>query len=560
MIRALKMLLPLLVMLFLASPVYAADDPATGPAPAQQSITCSQYAGLLHRLAGCMRDAVDYTAGFYFYRFGDLVTDAIGAFLTLTVIIYGVLLAWGLVENVGRDTLVLLIKISAVFYFVANSQLIFDTITEATDGAAFAVVTYTPPSSVTLDAQGTTTAQVTCMNQLLNKMATINPDKRAIAPWLAVDCLLDTVVGIKGLADTTSAPPPLFDGPWFNEKYENPDPTKSNPGLARGLIFFLTSSIQTSVMGAVLAVAGFVFIFGLLAVIIRAFFIYMMGYIGLAFLVVVSPLIIPLVLVQQTKQYFDKWVKLLFSFALQPVLSLVFVIFMLTAVDLATFSGSYSMVYRIAGDKSRATNFDLNYYLTALRDPTSGALVDQTNPPAGSIPIISEKDVAALNVKAANASSTTALSTDKGGVASGMLNSPCTESDIKKDTTGIVAATCNTAYGMGVRLDKINWLLMAKARTPVVKMPDGSIPPDDAALQKQIANEVIASVIFACLVVFVLNGLTKLIPTLLVDVIGDVGQTPNLFNAAGGISGGFGGIGDKLSKFADTARSKITGK
>lgn len=519
--------------------------------------TCEQYAGLLYRLSGCMRDSINATASIFFSQFSTKLADAIGAFFTLAVIVYGIMLAWGLVEKVGRDTMVLLIKLSAVLYFVSNSQMMFDTITEAMDTAAYAVVKYTPPSSLVLDASGTTLTQTTCVQGMFDKMAS-NPEKIAITPWLGVDCLLDTVIGIKKVRE--NEPPPVFDGSWFNPKFDNPDPTKTNPGMARGMVFFFTSGMQTSVMGVVMAVAGFVFIFGLVMLIIRSFMIYVMGYIGLAFMIAISPLIIPLILMPQTKQYFDKWVKLLFSFSLQPVLSLVFVIFMLTALDLAAFSGSYSMVYRISGDASRSANFDLNGYLTAWRNPDTGAKdpnQEENKHDPKSKQIISREDVAFIQVKADNASGPTEQFKDQGGTHPNQANSVCTKSLIKEYPE--LKKMCDTVYNIGARMDKVNWLLMAKARTPAVKMPDGSTPPDDAALQKQISNEVISSVIFACLVVFVLNGLTKLVPTMLIDVLGDVGQTPDLFTAASGMGGGIGGLSGKLSDFAKTAKKKITG-
>lgn len=551
------MILPALALLVSATPLYAADS-----APSETASSCSQYAGLLHRLAGCMRDSIDYTARYYFHHFGGLVADAIGAFATLAIIIYGVMLAWGLVEKVGRDTMVLLIKIAAVFYFVANSAFIFDTLTKAVDGAAYAVVSFTPPSSVTMDASGTTGAQTVCMNAMIDSMARVNEDKKAIAPWLGVDCLLDTVIGIKKVdaPGAKGVTPPVFDGTWFNPKFDNPDPAKTNPGVSRGLVFFFTSNMQTSVMGMVLAVAGLVFTFGLLMLVVRAFFIYMMGYIGLAFLTVISPLIIPLVMLQQTKQYFDKWVKLLFTFSMQPVLSLVFIIFMLTAIDLATISGSYSLVYRIAGDESRKTNFDLNQYLTVLRTPDGKPDPDQAKPADTSRPIISREDVAFLKVKAENKNAPSQSSTDQGGVTPGADNSSCVKRFIDKDPNGPLVKTCGTAYDISTRMNRVNWLLMAKARLPLVTMMDGSSPPDDAALQRQMSNEVLAALLFACLVVFVLNGLTKLIPTMLIDVLGDVGQTPNLFSTAGSAGSGFGGLGNKVSGFASSAKSMVTGR
>lgn len=516
------------------------------PAYAQVTVAdCKEYAGLTHRIAGCLRKTLDSAASEFFLQFGDLLTLTIGAALTLAMIVYGIMLSFGMVEKLGRDTFVLLMKMAAVITFVANSQLIYDMVIDAMDGASAAVISYTPPSSATVDSTGSKIDQTTCINKMLEDLKEADKSQPIIAPWLGVDCLLDTVIGIKKPLKSGD-PPPVIDGSWFNSKLDNPDASKSNQGMSRALIFLFFSSMESSIVGLILAVIGFVFILGLLMLIVKIFFIYIMGYMGVAFLVIISPLIIPLVLFNQTKQYFDKWTRLLISIAIQPVIMLVFLIFVLTAVDLAAFSGKYSIIYRIAGDKSREANFDLNKYLTVPR--TAAGTEDTTTPAADTskaiISVVS-KDVA--QIKGDNPTAPPVDSKDVGSVAHNLVFSKCTKSNIEADKSGTMEKVCNTYYPVSAKLNSIDWLLMAKARTPAVKMPDGSSPASDEKLKQQILNEVMAACFFCAAVVFVMGGLSGMVPSISHNLMGDMGQSPDITQGVAGMKNSF---GDKASMLA----------
>ncbi len=558
----LLMVLAVMAITFLTSDVYAQPIPQPQPQPVTQPAlpSCENYAGLTHRMAGCIRDTVKNSATRFFDQFSPMLSKAIGATLTLGIIVYGIMLSFGMVEKVGRDTMMLLFKISAVAFFTANSAMIYTMVTDMMDGAASAVVTYTPPSSVKIDGE-TQVSQTVCMNSMLENMAN-NSSKPALIPWLGIDCMLDTIIGIK-VAPKQNAVPEAFGGQWYNKKYDATNPPESNPGMARGLIFFFTSSMTTSIVGAVLAVIGFGFIFSLLLLIVRLFFIYMMGYLAVAFLCIISPLVIPLLMFPQTKQYFDKWVKLLISVALQPVLSLVFVIFSLTVMDLVVYSGNYSLVYRIAGKESRKTNFDLNRYLTLYRDTTTGLPdANQDNPSASSKMIIYVETKQVAQVTADNPTPPSPEGKLIGGMFPDVLLSLCKPTSIKNDTSGALAKACNTFFPVGIQTKAIDWQLMAKARgaqpnEPAVLMPDGSTPPDDAALEQQMFNQVLSSTFLIGFVALMLGGFSKLVPSITLDLIGDKMQTPDLMAT---FKGGAGAIMDTAKNTFSNLQNGLRGK
>lgn len=558
--------------------VFAQASPP--PASAGNAITppseCDGFVGVTHRLAGCLRVTIDAGAQRFFDGVYPSLQATIGAVITLAIVVYGVMLSFGLVEKVGRDTFILLIKIAAITAFVTSSPFVFRSITNAMDGAAAAVVSYSPPSGAA-DGAGSDFAQSECMKNMIEAQANNAPGKPVITPWLGIDCLIDSVIGIKILPATGSTAA-VGSGDWFNRVYQDSNSNIQGSGVARGLMYFFFSSMQSSVMGGVLALIGGFFIYGLLFLIVRAFFGYIAGYMGIALLVILSPLFIPMLLFRDTKQYFDKWAKMLIGFAMQPIVMLVFIIFSLTAVDLAAFSGNYSIMYTIAGDASRTAPFSLNKYLTDPRT-VSGA-VDTANPPsADSKPIIDKENRAFMATRTtprnADADFRTPLAAaNLGGVADNLANSQCTPEKLKQAAAGLppgasnpLKTACNAKYDISARLNKIDWERMAAARSPAVAnvTPVGEETQGQAA-GKKIAQEVIAAVFFCVMVVFVLNGILAVVPKIINDLVGDALQSADLndiFLKKDGAGGGqrseaVKGAGQSFSAAASSMASKLT--
>ena len=511
-----------------AAPAAPASSTTTAKAPGP----CDAYAGLTHRVAGCIRESINQGAAKFFTSIYPMLQNAIAAVMTLAVIIYGILLAFGMVEKVGRDTFVLVLKLSAVVAFVSSSPLILKTVVQIMDSATLSVVTYSPPSGKA-DNAGSDFGQSICMQNMIAEQAKADKSKPVIAPWLGIDCLIDSVIGIRMLPKPGD-PPATYDGVWYNKALET-GASGTNQGPSRSLLFFFFSSLSTSVMGMVLAVVGGFFIAGLMMLIVRAFFIYIGGYMGVTFLVIVSPLFIPMVLFKETKQYFDKWAKLLISFALQPIIMLVFIIFSLTAVDLAAFSANYSIMYRIAGDESRKSTFDLNKYLT------DNQIIKGTAAELARIKADKDYKDPAIN---------TPLITDQAGITRGLgYNPKCTSENLAKNP--VDKKFCDATYPVSKLINQVNW-----AQMEAVRMPK---PTPTAQPGQQIADEVLASVFFCCMVVFILNGLQSIVPMVATDLLGDLRQSPNLGGAFSG-KGSKGGLGSVLSSKIGGPIGQLRGK
>lgn len=547
-------------MLFLAPPSFAAGAATPTPAPAAnaRSSTCSQYPGLTNRIASCIRDSVDSATADFFTGFYPLVSRAITGFISLVIVIYGIMAASGQIEQPGKDTVMLLLKIAMVGYFTTNVDVMHREVVSAMDSIGSSVVRYSPGSGVA-DTSGTDFSQSACLKTMRDAAAANGVGTNG--PWLGVDCLIDSVIGIK-ISDAVAAGNSVA----TTQKYyrESLDNTKS--GVARGFIYIFASGMKTSVMGAILAAIGFLFIYGLVFLIGKILLVYLAAYIGIALLMIISPLFIPLVLMQRTREYFDKWVKLVINFALQPIIMLIFMVFTITAVDFAAFSGDYSFAYRVAGRASRQQGFNMNDYLTKPHAPDGSQVSDPTTdsrctPVNGQNPCdaaITKASTKAAQIKAQNETSSTGgtCNTDK-TVVNGLCESKCVRSVIDPKSSTFdkkIADDCAKSYDIIWQHDTINWKRLAEMRDPAVVPEAGATPGE------QIAREALASVIFCAIVVFVMNQLVKVIPVVAVDLLGDFGQSPNLAKFYGGTGRGAlkGGINKVTGGISDSISNMIT--
>lgn len=531
--------MPKLVFLLLALALLLGAHEGVASSAETVPTNCNAYVGLTNKIAGCIRQTIDAGAGRFFAEIYPWLERTIGAVMTLAVIIYGILMSYGMVERIGRDSMILLFKLAVVIGFTANSPLLYNSAISMMDATSAAVVNFSPPSG-TADNAGSDFSKNKCMKNMIEQQKNSDPSKPITGPWLGMDCLLDSVIGIR-MSDLPSTLK------WFNDQQDSNSTTTPKEGMSRGYLFLFFSGMQSSVMGFVFAIIGFVFLYGLVMLIIKAFYTYVSGYMGIALMIIVSPLFIPLILFHNTKEYFDKWVKLTISFGIQPIVMLVFIIFSLSAIDFAAFSGNYSIVYRMAGNAARQPGFNMNDYLQAPR-LASGA-VDPANPPAATSKSIILKTPRTLaTIKADSPKPVPVAGQDTQGIAKGAITTKCTKEAIAADTAGALKA-CAFGYPVKVTGEFIDWDKMALARG-IMGPP---VTPDAGKTAGQkIAGEVLSSVLFCAIVVFVMNGLLAVVPFMAYDLMGDFGQSPNIGMAGGG---GFTGGSKIISNFTSKMKN-----
>ena len=547
------------IMLGGAQPVHAQATPTPAQPQAQQNVrSCSSYVGLTNRVVMCMRDTVGKAAAVYFGKdtnndgkpdsgFFPLVSRAVTAFLTLTVIVYGVMAAYGMLEKPGRDIMLLMVKMSLVAGFVVQANWLYDTSLRIMDNAGSAVVQFAPSTGEIVDGMGAD--RLECIKNMKSASnirlegANGGPSQpNYAAAWVGMDCIIDTVIGIKVAPDAND--PQALNGGALSKNLQDLTQNKKSgdqQGMARGLINFFFSSMQSSVFGVILAIVGFVFLYTLVWVIIKALFVYLAGYIGIAFMMIIAPIFIPLVLFRVTSEYFKKWVKLCIAFVMQPVIILAFITFAVSAIDLAVFTGDYSVMYRIAGDASRQQGFNVNKYITEQKivapTPTVVAGV-RTSPESPELINTGKVGEARRAI--------TGLFGNVSQSKCGQMLQQLDKGSVDGKSADQIRSECSSAPIRWWR-SQIDWKAMAAARkSPPV--PDTGVEEGDeksmTAADRQgrtIAREVMAAIMFATIAMLCINGLLTIIPAVINDLVGESFQSPNLFSEVGRQGGSAGG-------------------
>lgn len=295
--------------------------------------TYPRYQGVTKRVVHCIQDSIIWGTVQYFNDVYGYLKNTIYAFFTLVVVLFGVGVLTQSVENVGRDSFMLIVKLAVVIGLLENMGWLYTSIVDMTEGLLSLVVQFG-------------------MSGYGFIQCPFNSPIEYADVWFRVDCMLDSLIGIGGKGPGLE----VGTGP---------------AGLSRGLLHFFMSSAPGSALGLVLLAMGFYVIFTLGMSILRAAQTYILGFLGISFMMAVAPLFIPLLVMKETKTYFDKWAKIILAFILQPVILFAFINMCLIALDVVMVSGEESFMRSIAGhrvldsngDGFRDGNFNLNIFL-----------------------------------------------------------------------------------------------------------------------------------------------------------------------------------------------------
>ncbi len=114
--------------------------------------------------------------------------------------------------------------------------------------------------------------------------------------------------------------------------------------LAQGLIGIIGASVLSSTTGIFLFMSGFMGLLDLLLFFFSIVFMYLLAITLICFMLAISPFFVPMVLFAQTEQYFTKWLKIIFSALLVPILLVTFCFFFLNI-----FNMQIAEIFRILG-------------------------------------------------------------------------------------------------------------------------------------------------------------------------------------------------------------------
>ena len=142
-------------------------------------------------------------------------------------------------------------------------------------------------------------------------------DMKFMKLWDMMDCKITKYLGVGDYRKDRSAPQALV--------------------IAIGSLF-------SHILGLVLLLLFLVFLVFIILIILRVVHIYLMATISLILLVFISPLIIPTVLFGYFKKIFDKWLKFVIGYTVQPIMMFTFLAFLVAMYDMVIFGGNHRFI------------------------------------------------------------------------------------------------------------------------------------------------------------------------------------------------------------------------
>lgn len=271
--------------------------------------------GFTKRIAICVKESVISAIYDNLVPFSDYIADTVSACITLAILLWGALMATGKNSAPMRDMMVMAVKIGAVGAFTWNFAGLYPLILDAME-YMLSVVTDYVIYSPSYDCPAIISSS-------------------SLEVWDRVDCALEQLIGGIFAPDSIMA----------------------------GITGFLVICLFSGSVGIFVALLGFLLIGQFLYALAQALYIYITSYIAFAFMVLISPLFIPLLLFRATKAYFEKWLKLTIGFMLQPIFLFAYLAMLLAAFDTIVYTGPTSLYRTIAGDEVDEPDFKLGEWL-----------------------------------------------------------------------------------------------------------------------------------------------------------------------------------------------------
>lgn len=291
-----------------------------------------QGEGLLARIVPCITNAMEQSTTKIANSISSYLWPIIGTFIVFVIIIYGVKIM-SPEGNPQKTAIPLLLKIGFVLLFVQN----FGGFTPAVTGGLKEVVDILANA---LDMSSQCSGSGGGGGGGGGGAASMGSDK----VWKAMDCVLGKLFGFAGKDGNATLIASIF-------------------GLAAGFFFGGSFGMIAffSIIGVLWSILMFVF---------KAAFAFLNGFMLACFSVIISPIFIPLILMQAPGQYFARWYQLLISAFLMPLLVVGYCIFALSIYNKVLFEGERAEAIRKTMEKSFSES------ITGMRTECLGTLLN----------------------------------------------------------------------------------------------------------------------------------------------------------------------------------------
>lgn len=289
--------------------------------------------GFLERIVPCITKAIEQSTTKLTMSLSSYLFPATSVFVVLVIILYGAKVMSP--EGSPRRTAIpLLLKIAFVLFFAQG----FGGFIPAVHGGLKDVVDILA-NALDISSQ--------CQSEGGSGgggggggAAAMGSDKI----WTQMDCMLGKLYGFTGKDGNTMLIASMF-------------------GLMAGFLF-------GGSFGLIAFFAIFGLLWGVLIFVFRAAFAFLNGFMLASFAVVISPIFIPLLLLQVPSQYYQKWTQLLMSAFIMPLLVVGYCIFALSIYNKMLFESERGKTLRKTMDKAFTES------ITGMRTECLGSILN----------------------------------------------------------------------------------------------------------------------------------------------------------------------------------------
>ncbi len=433
--------------------------------------------GFTVRIVTCVKETIIMAVSNFIVPFSEYMRNTILAAMLLAVSLWGTLLATGKNTAPIRDGFVLAIKLGAVTLFTTTFVDVFDMILVTMDYLLWAVTYFI----------GYSNFNQFCLPQ------SVDP---ALYIWQNIDCALDVLTG------------GIF------------DPFSNHRSIYSGLIGFFVIALFSKTVGVFIGLMGFMLIAQFIMAILRAVYTFIVAYIAVAIMALVSPIFIPLILFSTTKGYFEKWLKLTIGFMLQPVFLFAYVAMLLIAFESIVYSGPVSLYRAVMGSVVDRPC----YYMTS-----TGLRAHPPNPLGcyvtigtrlGAIGAYSETSAANLSV---NVKADEATPAGLGSLETGVLGLAGENLAPNNAWLGDIYNYLGASvFKVDVPIKTLAWNMLAAGARPPFTPP----PPDPTAEIENYQLNLVFSLLIAVITTYIFWLLLDYLPYIGSGISGDVLSMP----------------------------------
>lgn len=314
---------------------------------------CPAGAGMVQAIVTCVQDYIIIGAYYFVYGIYPMLEGAIQVFLILCVVFFGIRMVMPMMEKPGRDSMTFLLKFAAVVLFTANMDLILFWLVGAPDLAiAFAA----------LFAGGA----------LGEYIADLGPGALfaylfGIYPAGILGHLIEIVTdfSIFDFGAPLRCPGGVAINIWVRLDclLDVIIGVNTAATLSGGMLGFFFHNFFVGSVGVLIFMLGLWMMFSIVLMLLGAIHTYLMAVMMICLLVIVGVLFCPLIMFKNTFDFFQKWVRMMIANLIIPMVLFAYANVMISAFDIVLYSGEHSVFRTFAGDVVDNPAFSIHEYM-----------------------------------------------------------------------------------------------------------------------------------------------------------------------------------------------------